>query len=1014
MPQPIKCVKCSRPYNPTFAACPFCKNPTVPVGSPTAGMKIDYVAYAERFAQDKIYLDVDFSLATITTLDVFIDDSWGTAGEAPEAETWKPKEGKWAVILNVGSYFGEVLRRIWGGQWIEDPDHGCDPLWTMVKLPPGITVFPIAKVYKRFKNGREDALEPLLQTLLPRLAVKPQNPESWLRQIAFFEKVKRFDLALIFYERLLRLPIPLSHKQQLEARMNQARNQVQHEATLDFVKGEEEIVSVLELAGVKPDHSPASLAGIDTWLYHYWGSEPKQKEEVESYEKDEWRLGCYLGEVFRRLGGDWRMDTAFPAASHIIWPSGFQTCPFTYFSKRLERGADYPVYAQFEFCRKLLIERKDIPAVGDESEAWLDQAEYQADSFTGNRHVGLQMALKALQYNPDSLRGHLLACKWTLAIGKEPAKAMEHLQRAADLGAEDVEIRRWRMRIFESQGEHAAQVEAARKVQTLVPEDKESRISEAMGLYALKRYAEALAVLEQALCPEAEPVEYRAWLRLGDCQYQLGRKDDALESWRKAQDWSLFGMEASWKLGQALEKRQQWQECLTAYRRVLDNSLTPAGIRQKALERQAAVENHPGYLEAEAGRLAGAGKTQEAVDIYRRLTAMNPQHADAWREQGVGLALLGRMEEALTVFDQAMAADPKDPKVYDHKAVTLGRMGRFDAGLALLEQGLEQMPAAASLWTRRSFFLGKLERWPEALASAEKALAIDATAYQPLLFKAEAQRRLQQPDAAIASLQQCLTLVPPEKQQAIQNVHQMIWNLEHPDQPLEPQKAAMLQDQAMALFQAGQPDQGLATFQAALAADSTSFEIWNNYGSVLMSLGRAQEALNGFERALALYPTMDVFQHNKALALERLGRTDEAAAVYDRIIERFPTDESTLQKRTTFLRRMERLDQALASAGQWITAAPRNVHALRIRAEILAKLKRFDESLTDYDRAIALSPNDRKIWLEKSVALADAGKTDESFELISKAFEDKAFADEYHRQGLDLLGAMLEPPGSRC
>ena len=80
--------------------------------------------------------------------------------------------------------------------------------------------------------------------------------------------------------------------------------------------------------------------------------------------------------------------------------------------------------------------------------------------------------------------------------------------------------------------------------------------------------------------------------------------------------------------------------------------------------------------------------------------------------------------------------------------------------------------------------------------------------------------------------------------------------------------------------------------------------------------------------------------------------------------------------------------------------------ALRDRAWFLAGLKRFEESLQACDRAIALEPQNRHLWLEKAAVLSDAGRNHEALALIAQAFEDKAFADEYHRRGQSLLDGL--------
>lgn len=329
----------------------------------------------------------------------------------------------------------------------------------------------------------------------------------------------------------------------------------------------------------------------------------------------------------------------------------------------------------------------------------------------------------------------------------------------------------------------------------------------------------------------------------------------------------------------------------------------------------------------------------------------------------------------------------------------------------MLDQGLQALPEAASLWARRSFFAAKVSGdWQEALAAACRATEIDPQHDKGWLFRADAERRLGDVEAAKVSLRNFLAHVAAENVRGRQDVTRMLWQLEHPDKPVNPQLAAQLQDQAMQLLQAGRTEDGLVAFERAHEADPGSFEILNNFGSACMSLGRAAEALDCYERAVRLYPTFDMIQHNRAAALSNLGRDEEALAVYDELLARWPKHAETLEKKTMLLTRRQRHEEALATADRWIAAASNPLAARKQRAWLLSQMKRHEESLAEYERALKLAPQDRKLWLEKATTLADCGRREEADKLIAEAFKDEKFAEEYHQEGLKLLDQLTGPP----
>ncbi|MBK8562955.1 MAG: tetratricopeptide repeat protein [Saprospiraceae bacterium] len=85
--------------------------------------------------------------------------------------------------------------------------------------------------------------------------------------------------------------------------------------------------------------------------------------------------------------------------------------------------------------------------------------------------------------------------------------------------------------------------------------DANQALAEAGGLYKSGKYAEALALFEQALT--ANPADSKARLALGICQLELGQYDQALAQFNALMDANdpLFGEQAIWYA--AMTKLQQ-------------------------------------------------------------------------------------------------------------------------------------------------------------------------------------------------------------------------------------------------------------------------------------------------------------------------------------------------------------------------------------------------------------------------------------------------------------------------
>lgn len=97
----------------------------------------------------------------------------------------------------------------------------------------------------------------------------------------------------------------------------------------------------------------------------------------------------------------------------------------------------------------------------------------------------------------------------------------------------------------------------------------------------------------------------------------------------------------------------------------------------------------------------------ESVAVYERIAALTPADSEAWREAGVGYAMLKRFDESLQCLDKALKVNPHDHLAWDFNAVTLARRGKYPLGLSVVDGGLMHCPGTAQLW--RSAFNGAAE-----------------------------------------------------------------------------------------------------------------------------------------------------------------------------------------------------------------------------------------------------------------------------------------------------------------
>lgn len=671
---------------------------------------------------------------------------------------------------------------------------------------------------------------------------------------------------------------------------------------VDFSVECEEAMKALRAAGVLPDGSSASVAALDHWLDSMLGVEPVQGDARLRAAVHEVTVGAYLGETFaKRLGGQWRVDCEVPIASRVVWRSGFSTCPFTYYQKRVEHGAAWSVHRQFERTRERLVERADIPSCRNDALEWLMQADHILN-VTGRRDVAARFAKKALLLKPGWAEPHVRLAEWL--TGPESREHLEHaLEADPKLG------RAWRLKaswLLEAGRleEALSSVQRAIKHQ---PKEPSGQVLCAEILVRAGRMADALHAVERGLQLDARSA--RCWERKAECLAALGRHEEAAVAYGRAAE---AGMPAAHFLRAcSLERSGRPEKALEIYRHVVEiaSSCKPETV-QTARQRIAELEADPELLMDRANRLASEGTTEEAIERYDQVLRAAPTYAAAWREKGVQLALMGNLDEALVCLARATELAPADLAAWIHRVASLGRGRRFAEGLRVVEQALKHCPRDPRLLARRGFFLAKLDRFAEGLEALEEAREVDPDAVDIYLFRAEVERRLGRTDDAIASLKEGVARAPGITTKGLE-ARRLLWHLEHPGRVVRPDAAARIAEQAFREIRTSRdPVLALSLLRDATELNPFSAETWNSRGTCALKLGMADEALMSFDRALDLSPRLPALLQNRATALLVLGRLEEALACHEEVLAKSPQDQRSLRGRQAVLEGLQRRSTA--------------------------------------------------------------------------------------------------------
>jgi Flp pilus assembly protein TadD len=142
------------------------------------------------------------------------------------------------------------------------------------------------------------------------------------------------------------------------------------------------------------------------------------------------------------------------------------------------------------------------------------------------------------------------------------------------------------------------------------------------GLYAQKRYEEALSAYEQALTLDPKSAEY----------------------WNNK--------------GAALHYQKRYEEALAAY--------------------EQAVALDPQFADPWIGKgnaLGDLERYEKALSAYEQVLTLDPQHANVWYSKGVTLQNLEQYKEALSAYEQALSLNSQDADAWTNKVAVLRLLG---------------------------------------------------------------------------------------------------------------------------------------------------------------------------------------------------------------------------------------------------------------------------------------------------------------------------------------------------
>jgi protein O-GlcNAc transferase len=285
-------------------------------------------------------------------------------------------------------------------------------------------------------------------------------------------------------------------------------------------------------------------------------------------------------------------------------------------------------------------------------------------------------------------------------------EALQSVDQAIGLAPENAELHFHRAEVLCAMGRREQALEDYREAIALRPDYAEAVNNLGDTLLALGRAAEALAQFERAL--ELKPGFLLALNNRGNALQALGRHDAALLSYDRA-----------------LAQEPGSADILNNRANAL---LSLRRLEEAEADSRKALALQPGHVEA----LLNLGKAQfarsrfdDALQSFDAAIAAGPNHADAWRHRGMALATLRRHQEAWSSYERAIALKPDFADAWIASGVLYSELAQFDKAIKCYRQALAAQPGSVSAKYHIADALRKLEKNDEALAALEEVLRLD-------------------------------------------------------------------------------------------------------------------------------------------------------------------------------------------------------------------------------------------------------------------------------------------------
>ncbi|MGD1083254.1 MAG: tetratricopeptide repeat protein [Verrucomicrobiota bacterium] len=377
---------------------------------------------------------------------------------------------------------------------------------------------------------------------------------------------------------------------------------------------------------------------------------------------------------------------------------------------------------------------------------------------------------------------------------------------------------------------------------------------------------------------------------------------------------------------------------------------------------RATLARNPGSILARNNlgiALVAEGKTEEAMEEYRKALETNPEDNDVRGNLAAALFQRGDVDEAIGQYRKAVEISPGSAQARNNLGGALVAKGDIEEGIAQIRIALVNNPLYAAAHNNLGTAMAKRGNLEEAIAQYRRALEINPAQADALYNLGAAYFKKGDVEEAIAQYRKALEISPGSAQ--------ALNNLGH------------------ALLLKGDVEGAMACFKKAAGLKPDLVEAWFSLGEVYLQKGDWDQAIACDRQAMKINPRYEDTCANLGMALFQKGEIQGAMDAWQQALEIKPGQLQVLNNLAWLLATTP--DSSLRNGARAVTLAAQanqlsgggDPGILRTLAAADAEAGSFGLAAVTARRALEMAGeqtnNTLAAALQKEIQLYEAGKT---------------------------------------